>query len=548
MKRRRDPSLGAGDPPDRYLNPTPAEGEAELEPLFEATGEEVEAPPYPAPEAGQPEEAEEEVAATQEAPAAPNAALPARSQPDAEAESAETATPSTRSPRARFSADGEWWWNGASWLAAISHDGLWRWDGTDWLLRVDSGLEPERLVEDLNKLADVRYRRGGLLLARHANEWPVPPNLTQPVAEATEILEQRAATERRLKGQTRRMGDLLAGDDNQQRLRVQLGNIDAHLEPRLLRIGREAPVPTSREADEVLETARHLAATAREVTAAHKAVLAAQAGWQTRVAAATVDLERCIARHDALIAQAEVGVREAEARREQRIADAWRRLAEVRIPHKGEHLASFGPIRLFAAQIEMPNGGRPASGARAVIGSAVEPTAGARAVIGSAAELTVAEPGPLDDLFVVGDSGAAALHRAEASGDPTPYLLVVTELRSVLITCGENEGDARRFARQVAAAAATAEAMREVRRALLAEARDAVQQADDDHSEIEAANAHRGAAEQDPEVLMAIERARDQLAFERQETPELDDTGAELRSVLERLTTPPDLLPTADAS
>jgi hypothetical protein len=548
VERRRDPSLGAGDPTDRYLNPTPAEGEAEPEPLFEATGEEVEAPPYPPPEIGQPEEAKEGVAATREAQAVPNAALLARSEPDAEAESAETATASTPSRRARFSPDGEWWWNGASWLAAVSNDGLWRWDGTDWLLRVDSGLEPERLVDDLDKLADVHYRRGGLLLARHANDWPVPPDLTQPVAEATKILEQRVATERRLQDQTRRMGELLPHVTARQRLRVKLGNIDARLEPRLLRIGREAPVPTCRGADEALETARHLTTAAREVTAAHEAVLAAQADWQKRVAAAMADLERCSAERDARIAQAEVGVREAEARRELRIADAWRELAEVRMPHKGEHLASFGPIHLFAGQIEMPNVAGPASGAAPVIGSAVEPTAGARAAIGSAAELTEAEPGPLDELFLVGDSGAAALHQAEASGDPTPYLLVITESRSVVISCGQNEGDARRFARQVAAAADTAEAMREVRRARLAEAKDAVQQADDDHSEIEAANAHRGAAEQDPELLRAIERAQDQLTFERGETTELDHTGAELQGVLERLTTPPVPLPAADSN
>ena len=579
MKRRRHPSRDAGDPTDQYLVPEQqrptGRGHHDEEDDFDepgvvvthslatqhsiaqAPGRDIDRlpgqtraaavePPTPPPPARESQRAEEEVAATQEAPAAPNAALPARSQPDAEAESAETATPSTRSPGARFSPDGEWWWNGASWLAAISHDGLWRWDGTDWLLRVDSGLEPERLVEDLNKLADVRYRRGGLLLARHANEWPVPPNLTQPVAEATEILEQRVATERRLQGpealaggKARQRGGLLARvagrNDDQQRLRVELGKLNTHLEVTLLRIGREAPVPTFGEADEVLETARHLTAAAREMTAAHEAVLAAQADWQARVGVATADLEECIARRDVRIGLAEVGVREAEARREQRIADAWRRLAEVRMPRKGEHLASFGPIHLFAAQIEMPNG--------------EGPTWGARAVIGSAAELTEAEPRALDALFLVGDGGATALHRAEASGDPTPFLLVVTTSRLAVVTCGENEeGEARRFAREVATAAATADAMREARKGRLPEVREAVQQADDDRSEIEAANAHRTATGQDPVLLESIEAARDRVALERGETTGIDQTGAELQGVLDRLTTAPPPLPTAGAS
>jgi hypothetical protein len=201
------------------------------------------------------------------------------------------------------------------------------------------------------------------------------------------------------------------------------------------------------------------------------------------------------------------------------------------MPGKGEHLTSFGPIHLFSARIEMPN--------------AAGPTAGSRAVIGSASDLTRAEPGALEDLFLVGDSGAADLHWAETNADPTPYLLVITESGSALLACGENEGEARRFARQVASAAATADAMRAARRARLAETRASVQEADDDHSEIQTAQAHRAATEQDPELLQAMERARDRLSLERDETAEIDETGAALQGVLDRLTTAPTPLPTA---
>jgi len=207
-------------------------------------------------------------------------------------------------------------------------------------------------------------------------------------------------------------------------------------------------------------------------------------------------------------------------------------MVEVRMPGKGEHLASFGPVHLFAARIEMPN--------------AAGPAAGARAVIGSAAELTKAEPGALEDLFLVGDSGAADLHWAETNGDATPYLLVITESGCALMPCGENEGEARRFARQVAAAAATADAMREARRARLAEATDTVRHSEQDLSEIQAAQANRASTEQDPELLQAIERARDRLSFEREETTEIDQTGAVLQGVLDRLTTAPKPLPRGD--
>ncbi len=511
------------------------------EPWAEGGTVEAEVPPGPDLAVGEDEGNQQEV--TQEAPA-----IEGRTPEPEPAELPETepepepATPPAVRRDARLSPDGEWWWNGVNWLPAVSRDGLWRWDGSRWLLQVASGLEPERLVEGLEELALIRYRRRGLLLARHANDWLVPPDLTRAVAEATEILEQRSGTERRLRAreaggsQQRRMGGLLGrpSDEERQRLRNEIANMNHHLEPRLLQIGREAPVPTFREADEVFETAQHLAAAAREVTACHEAVLAAQAEWQARVASATADLEQRISERDARIAEAEVGLREAEARREHRIADAWRRLAEVRMPGKGEHLASFGPVHLFAARIEMPH--------------AAGPAAGARAVIGSAAELTKAEPGALEDLFLVGDSGAADLHWAETNSDPTPYLLVITESGCALMPCGENEGEARRFARQVAAAAATADAMREARRARLTEAMETVRHSEQDRSEIEAAQSRRAATEQDPELLQAIEKARDRLSFEREETAEIDQTGAVLQGVLDRLTTAPKPLPRGDAS
>ena len=96
----------------------------------------------------------------------------------------------------------------------------------------------------------------------------------------------------------------------------------------------------------------------------------------------------------------------------------------------------------------------------------------------------------------------------------------------------------------MASAAATADAMRDARRARLAETRDTVQQVEDDHSEIEVAQAHRTAAEQDPQLLQAVERARDRLSLERDETAEIDQTGASLQEVLDRLTTAPQPLPT----
>ena len=75
------------------------------------------------------------------------------------------------------------------------------------------------------------------------------------------------------------------------------------------------------------------------------------------------------------------------------------------MPGKGS-TQQLRPVDLFAARIDMPN--------------AAGPTAGARAVIGSAADLTRGRAGALEDLFLVGDGGAADLHWAETNSDPVP--------------------------------------------------------------------------------------------------------------------------------
>ena len=33
----------------------------------------------------------------------------------------------------RYSDDGFWWWDGASWKPAVSPDRLWRWNGQTWV-------------------------------------------------------------------------------------------------------------------------------------------------------------------------------------------------------------------------------------------------------------------------------------------------------------------------------------------------------------------------------------------------------------------------------
>ena len=43
-----------------------------------------------------------------------------------------SATPPA-APHTRYSEDGFWWWDGASWKPAVSPDRLWRWNGQTWV-------------------------------------------------------------------------------------------------------------------------------------------------------------------------------------------------------------------------------------------------------------------------------------------------------------------------------------------------------------------------------------------------------------------------------
>ena len=39
----------------------------------------------------------------------------------------------------KFSDDGFWWWDGASWKPAMSPDRLWRWNGQGWVPAAQAG-------------------------------------------------------------------------------------------------------------------------------------------------------------------------------------------------------------------------------------------------------------------------------------------------------------------------------------------------------------------------------------------------------------------------
>ena len=47
-------------------------------------------------------------------------------------------------PHTRYSEDGFWWWDGASWKPAVSPDRLWKWTGQTWVPAQTSGEAPAK--------------------------------------------------------------------------------------------------------------------------------------------------------------------------------------------------------------------------------------------------------------------------------------------------------------------------------------------------------------------------------------------------------------------
>src|SRR5262249_33799156 len=184
----------------------------------------------------------------------------------------------------RLSADGQWWWDGDRWVPASTDDGLWEWDGVRWRPTIAlHGTRPGDLATTLAFLAEDRYARAGAILFDHAREW-------QPAGEVRELLGRAAGVRRRLLGVGRTLaagpvqGLLRRRDRVEDRERGEEGPIllGAWLRALLVRLGRLAPRPPVRAADELLLIARGLDHRAGRIT---EALAAADEAERARVRA-----------------------------------------------------------------------------------------------------------------------------------------------------------------------------------------------------------------------------------------------------------------------
>ncbi|HSR25139.1 MAG TPA: hypothetical protein VLW53_16410, partial [Candidatus Eisenbacteria bacterium] len=182
----------------------------------------------------------------------------------------ETASATQTGSRRLLSGDGSWWWNGRRWVPATTEEGLWKWDGARWKATVDlEGKRPEDLATTLALLAEDRYAEAGTILADRAPEW-------QPEGGLRDLVERSREAGSRLG----RLSEGLSIPDGSRGRRLRLGATDdrRHLEEEretleseqralLVRLGRSAPQPSIKEADDLLAAARLLDERAALMTA-----------------------------------------------------------------------------------------------------------------------------------------------------------------------------------------------------------------------------------------------------------------------------------------
>jgi hypothetical protein len=330
----------------------------------------------------------------------------------------------------RTSADGAWWWDGRRWLATMTPDGLWQWDGERWRPTIElRGVRSRDLATTLAFLAEDRYARAAAMLVERTREW-------QPEGEVRDLVGQALAMRRGLlrvegiirgaatgpPGLFRRMR---ARPEERVRMEEEQVLLDTRYRLLLVRLGRRAPRPTIKDADDLLDVARLLDERASRITEALAAGDEAERARGNAIESARVGLHAAEASRHAAGAAAALALGRAKAEREARRRAMRKRLRDALAGDAQRPLAEVGPLRAHATTIETPAGRLPAHGASASVGPAV-------ALWREAREL-------LQELLLVGSPEAEAFIRCFVERRYDQFLLLETRARSLLWHCPPGE-------------------------------------------------------------------------------------------------------------
>lgn len=279
--------------------------------------------------------------------------------------------------QSRMSEDGDWWWDGERWVATGTPDGLWRWDGACWRPTIElRGVRARDLATTLALLAEDRYARGAAILVERSREWRPQGELGDLVEDARALRRRLLRAERAFTGSAAGPPGLLrrmrAQPEDRQRVEEEQVLLDTQYRGLMVRLGRGAPRPSLKEADDMLEVARLLDRRASRITEALAAADQAELARVHAIDAARRDLAGAEAARRREVEAAERALATAErARDEERRAARARFRAALEPPDGREPLAEVGPLRAHATHLDTPAGRLDVCGAHAWAGSAV---------------------------------------------------------------------------------------------------------------------------------------------------------------------------------
>jgi hypothetical protein len=441
--------------------------------------------------------------------------------------------------RRLLSGDGSWWWNGRRWVPAATEDGLWKWDGARWKATVDlEGKRPEDLATTLAILAEDRYSEAGVILAHRAPEWQPEGGLRDLVERAREAGDRLGRVSEGLtvadggRGLRRRLG---ATDTDRRHLEEERSTLGSEQRALMVRVGRSAPQPSIKEADDMLAAARLLDERAALMTAGLAEVDEAERMRADAAAAAQRELAAAEDARLRALQEARRAVEAAESAHAWAVAEARARMRTVLTPGPGELKAGLGPLRLHANLLETPTGRVPAAGSAAYVDTAQALWSEHREAL---ADLVLLEAPEADSFLDAVTEGSSAL-----------FLLVVGRSGTALWPCPPGqEKAAQRFATVVCDHAREAGRTKRDRDEKARHAEEELDQVTRDRSSIEAAEAELARVEADPGLLGAIDDARERLNRARADTPELIEARRKVLELARRLVAPPEALRAAGAA
>lgn len=431
--------------------------------------------------------------------------------------------------RSRTSEDGSWWWDGRRWRPTSTPDGLWQWDGERWRPTIElRGVRPRDLATTLALLAEDRYARAAGVLVDRAREW-------HPTGEVRDLVGRAAAMRRRLlhldgafragpAGPPRLLRRMRANPEERQRIEEEQVLVDTRYRALLVQLGRRAPRPTVKDADDLLDVARLLDERAVRITEALAAADEAERARANEIEAAVQAVQEAEADRVRVHQVAAMALQRARDERELERRDMRRRLRDALIAPREEPLARVGPLVAHATTIDTPAGRLPAAGATALVGPAVA--------------LWRERRGVVQDLLALESEEAWSLMRCLAERRRDQYLLLETRSRTLLWHCppGE-EKPLRRFATAVnrQSGPAADPAAERLQAAEDERARLAAQGGD----EVAVARAAQAQADADERATTALETARRRLEEARAEPPALVEARRRAAAEVRAVSTPP---------